>query len=266
MKFAFQVVGFAATALAAYNDVVEDVNGEHPYASALLGRAPEDAEFKTYCSSQLIDLPGFPTRRTVLSAGHCFADNTEYKVFFGRDANNPEPDYTFEAAQVFGVFNQTGRGIVSFNSDYMIAILKNEVPESTARFTAKVNINGAYIANLRTVKTVETTGYGMRFVTETEALGKPVGTDMDSTKTFVTLEMASIAKNSLIAKMVMARGDGTLCYGDSGSAAIARSGNNHVVLGVTSSGDMQCRSLNTYSRVDTPQFVAFLDSIRPSIQ
>ena len=74
---------FSTAVFAIYRATLEGLNGPHGYAGCLRGLLVKENMIYS-CSGSLVDIEGFPKRRTFLSAGHCATDNAQpVEVTFG---------------------------------------------------------------------------------------------------------------------------------------------------------------------------------------
>jgi len=120
-------------------------------------------------------------------------------------------------------------------------------------------------------------GYGIRGYGDNDTLlGKPGDDNMIEglgNRLYVKLRTLSANSWNINTGMVAATGSETACAGDSGGGAFpipspdspTSPGYSYTILGVTSAGDYWCRATNTFTRVGTTAFWAWLDSVKQDI-
>jgi hypothetical protein len=152
--------------------------------------------------------------------------------------------------------------------DYSIFVLETAVPESIVPNSALFKLNIPGLPSFIDVKRPEdipgaqvtTTGYG-RAYSGLDGNGKPIYSGPTFKMTIMS-PVDSVQNNGFHTQMYIQQDQGSLCLWDSGSAGIVDGSN--IIMGVTAGGDANCRSINTYSRVDTPAFYDWLFTrVRP---
>lgn len=162
-------------------------------------------------------------------------------------------------------------------NDFAVLILEDVVTE----FTDKALLNHPDAAWRRPYKfrsdfpdgTVGTAGYGLTYIGDPNkgGVGKPQGVG-GGVKVWAVLNVLSTTNINIMGAMMLKRGQDTLCGGDSGSAALVKlpadpgsfppaGTTGHVALGLVHGGDANCRSTNTYARIDTDRFFTWLAAV-----
>lgn len=243
------------------------------------------------CGGSLVAVPGFPSRRLFLTARHCILvpkrDVTKkFLIHFGEfDKRVVDPScsrvigvasagatvYTgtyawFPETKSSGLDSSVGVGL--FAEDYAVILLDKAV--STRDVDKEANIfDSSLLRNSLNLPIVGTAGYGIVGVGTTldGTLGEPNVTSGDRNKNYVQMDVLSVQTTNIITSMNAARLEQAACNGDSGSAAIriTKVNNAYDVYGVVSNGDVQCRATNTYTRVGTPAFWAFLSGVKADV-
>lgn len=280
------VIAFSVCLTSAVRNGETDVNNEFPFAGIMLGPStsvtcPNGPAYYG-CGVTLIDADdwGFPSNRVVVTAAHCVDTTrpTSHAVSF---AANPDlqglgtcsierfttgfgPGVPYYNVQDIYVLTED-RGLPAlgpgvYKEDFALMVLAEPVEGITP-----VRVAGPTQARLR-LDTVATFGYGTEgfFSNSRPGGGKPISQNGPRQRMYVRLNVASIQNTNIVANMVYARGDSSLCNADSGSAAfslISLSNGAPLVYGVVSHGDKNCKATNTYTRIDTEEFHEWASSI-----
>ncbi len=241
------------------------------------------------CGGSLVDIPGFPLRRTFLTARHCIEPRTTadpFLIYFGPDnvltrelpcryvnGSSASAEEMFLGALAVAPSHE---GPANLKEDYALILLDREVPPSIVDHPAVIFDSSALrnfapadiaaaVGDTGKVARVGLTGYGIAGWGDelNNYLRKPLAVRGDRTKDFIVMEIKSMTPTKMTTGMVAAQLDQTACNGDSGSAALSLSkidGAFHV-YGVTTAGDRFCRATNTFTIV---KFLFILFRIRIS--
>jgi len=237
-------------------------------------------------------------RRVLLTAAHClegpsfpihvtFKDDPamvtdtsclrpRFPVSFGPPSADPSNWFTASTpAQRIVSFEGpfgTGYGIGINKFDFALIVLDSAVPSSVVPVLATVpdwRTARSRTLSPRTFSRVGTVGYGTVTwgqISNGRLLGQPVNIVGERRALYIEQDTSSVQSWSLTSRMVVAAGDQLLCNGDSGSAAIdLDEGTNHVVRATVFGGDANCRAINTWNRIDTPEYAEWIASVRASV-
>lgn len=217
-------------------------------------------------------------QRLILTAAHC--PSTARDVYGIQDSiweisflNKPIVNRTLQSPSYIGSAYYTAtvtKQNTLIHGDFALIVLDGALPTDITPLFFDLNTDVGFIdtyatGNNKRVTTLNTTGYGIEYW-ETAQNGGIGPYPFDSNrfdKETVTLGINSVRPALINAGMNLANGDQTLCNGDSGGVAVAKHPTQNRILpvGVVSSGDRMCRSLNTYARIDTKDYKAFAQSV-----
>lgn len=248
------------------------------------------------CGGSLVSIPGFPERRIFLTGRHCVILRTNqtdpFMIHFGEfdkrilvnvpgcvnrtigfvtSATNPATVYTAryvwypELPKSQGLDNAGGSGIGLYGSDYAIILLDRVVTPDQVNEEAVIFDSSRLGRNIN-LAVIGTVGYGIvGYGTRADGtLGKPIAVIGDRNKNYVELDVTSVQPTNILASMNAAKLEEALCSGDSGSGGINPMpdiNGAYNIYGVVVAGDVQCRAVNTYSRVGTAPFWTWLNTI-----
>lgn len=248
------------------------------------------------CGGSLVYITGFPSRRMFLTARHCVFDaipSEKFLVHFG-DSDLRLPDLT--CGRVVGVRTNmattvyTGTrawfptlpknydttlkigGIVQNNEDYALILLDREVElrdvETEAIIFDTSSMSSARLAAFLPVVGVAGYGvYGLGTANLDYVLGQPLRESGNRDKEYVELGVRSVQDMNIIAAMVAATESDAICSGDSGSGAMRPTKLNgfYNLFGVVTSGDKNCRSTVSFTRVGTTKYNNWTASIKVDV-
>ena len=255
-------------------------------AGAPCGNRPNYAS----CGGSLVSIPGFPTRRMFITARHCLHTRTNASdklvVHFGDyDKRIVDPvcsrtvgfvttgAVVYTATHVWfpplppGEGTTYSYGIGIYKEDYGIVLLDTEVSSNQVDKPAVI-FDSSKNATL-VLPVVGTAGYGLvGWGTLLDGtLGQPLPTQGSRDKMYVQLDITSVQPTNMIGSMNAATLEQALCNGDSGSSAMEPTTVNGVynLYGAVSFGDVQCRATNTFTRIGTAAYNAWLASIKADV-
>jgi hypothetical protein len=234
------------------------------------------------CSATLVSIPGLPDRRVVITAGHCAApgtlSHTRYVTFDEIPAAtltscsgavrfvdlNFTRWYRVKKAWSAYAFNQA-----ALKSDWAVLLLDDIVDGSIVPNPAVI-ISSSDQKDL-TQKTLPVTGmagYGIEGYGPDGQVdqGRPLAVLGSGRRTYVEMAVSAVTADAIIISANAALDDPNACSGDSGSAAfIPTNGAPWSVVGMFSLGDRWCRATRVFTRLDVPEYRAWLQSIKTDI-
>lgn len=217
----------------------EDGN-RHPFVGALVGTF--DGESYTYCSGTLIS----PT--VFLTAAHCDIGTAQVQVTF-------DSVFTSKSKRYTGTFHPHPGYTHQQDDPHDMAVVVFDRP-----------IKGLTPAQLPTQGQFERVAKDQQFTAVgyggQEAVNQPGGPVIGYTEVreFAVSTFNAVGPGYLRLSQNPATGNGGTCYGDSGGPNFLGAGTSETTLvaGITTTGDMFCKSTNVISRLDTPAARGFL--------
>jgi V8-like Glu-specific endopeptidase len=216
----------------------------HPWVGALVVETSPGVK-DWICSGTLV------APNVFLTAAHCLA---------GSGIPAHDVWVTFDPA-----FSPTGR---FFRGTYTVDPLYGSTPSSDYHDLAVVVLDRSPHISPATLPAVglldvvgvrdqsfTAVGYGQ--VRDAKTGGPHTGY-YDGIRRYVSQSFQSLTSTTVTFSMNPATGDGGTCYGDSGGPHFV--GDTTVLVAVTITGDMYCRSTDKDYRIDTPDSLAFIRS------
>ena len=231
----------AATPAQAITYGTPDTNNRYPFVGALVGTF--DNGTYPYCSGTLIS----PT--VFLTAAHCDIGEERVCVTFDRAYTSKSKLYcgTFIAhpdAWSGGINNPNDVAVVVFSKP-----IKGIQPAEVAELGLLDEMKAEGTLNQSTAFT--SVGYGAQEV------GKPKeGFTYFDTREYAVGYFNSLGPGMLHISQNIHTGSGGTCYGDSGGPQFL--GDTNIVVSITVTGDMFCKSTNVTQRLDIASVQDFL--------
>lgn len=276
----------SAIGISAYNGVANDT--VHRYAGKAIRMIPgglcNSKQSYTYgCGASLVDIPGLPNRRMVITAGHCVVSSqVAHPRYVSFDVVH---DGTFAACD--GTIRlvdldmtrwyhvkkawtaNDGSTLSSLKTDWAIFLLDEEVPSSVVPQPAVI-VASPDVKSLtpNVLPVTGMAGYGISgYGPDGQVdVGRPLRVIGPGNRMYVEMDVNSVTSFNIVNQAVSVLGQSGTCGGDSGSAGISpTSGAPWMIWGTITAGDKWCRATNTFTRVDTPNYRAWLQSIQADI-
>jgi hypothetical protein len=268
---------------------VPDAN-MHRFVGKVLRRVPglNCNGFEAYsagCSGNLVEIPGLPSRRLLVSAGHCaIPANLNFLRYITFE---DVVDATFHPTCSPGLLRYTQLNLAKFHrikkvwstsdgsnvefvqNDYSVMLLDTEVNATIVPYPAILGISATATSLKQSdIPTLGYAGYGYEGYGPDGEVGpgQPIPIFGDLNKKYAESETAGISPHRINIKSPPGTNATSFCDADSGAGGFTPSGSEpFVIWGVASAGPQPCRGFAAFARVDTPGFRAWLSSIAADI-
>ncbi len=217
---------------------------EHPWVGALVVETSPGVK-DWICTGTLV------APKVFLTAAHCLAGSgiPAHDVWVTFDPAF-SPDGTFFRG-TYAVNPLYGTPPKSDYHDLAVVVLDTAPPIAPASLPSTSWLNGPGVRD----ETFTAVGYGQ---VRDDKTGGPHSGFYDGQRRFVSQSLQSFNNTAVTFSMNPATGNGGTCYGDSGGPHFV--GDSKVIVAITITGDMYCRSTDKDYRIDTPESLAFITS------